>query len=86
VGSADAASVHIGDVRGSMYLFVVVVCAGLNESAAARRVFLPAAAAARRPAVTGSGVGRGGGASKQRIQDFQPSLRRLGHVSNDLII
>jgi len=31
-----------------------VVCAGLNESAAARRVFLPAvAAAARRPAVTG---------------------------------
>jgi len=45
--------------------------------------FLPAAAA-RRPAVTGGGVG--GGVSKQRIQDFQPSLRRLGHVSNDLII
>jgi len=39
---------------------MVVVCAGLSESAAA----------ARRPAVTG-----GSGASKQKIQDFQPSLR-----------
>jgi len=39
---------------------MIVVCAGLNESAAA----------ARRPAVTG-----GSGASKQKIQDFQPSLR-----------
>ena len=49
----------------------VLVCAGLNESAAAYR-----------PAVTGGG-GAGkmaaatGGVSEQKILDFQPSLRVL---------
>jgi len=56
---------------------MLVVCASLSESAAARRVFLPAAC---RPAVTGSGGAVKmavtiGGISEQKTQPSLTSLR-----------
>jgi len=53
------------------------VCAGLNESAAARR-----------SAVTGGGgaseMAAIGGVSEQKIQDFQPSLKHISFTAREL--